>query len=398
MKLLVVGSGGREMSIYKKSKQSKRFTEVFQCPYNSCFETSVSIETNKEIVDFCVQEKIDLVIIGPENYLYDDLATDLEFENIKVFGPNKSAAKIEWSKSFAKDLMAKYDIPTAKYEAFINLESSLAFLEKCSYPLVIKEDGLASGKGVYILANEDEAKETLEELYKINSLAKIVIEEFLVGEELSLFAMVDGPRYKLLPAMKDYKRIFDNDEGPNTGGMGARTFNKYDDKINEIEKEIVLPMVNCLVKENIKYTGIIYFGFMYANNKFYVIEFNARFGDPETEVLMEKLKTNVADMIYDFLSGKEIEIETYPEEFIGTVLASKGYPGEYKKGMEMDFSNVNLVEMNMIKKDGKYFANGGRVAIVISKGNTIEEAKSNLYNDLENVSFDNMYFRKDIGK
>lgn len=398
MKLLVVGSGGRERAIYNKSKESKKFTCVYQCPLNSCFDNSVDCSTNDEIIEFCKNEKIDLVIIGPENYLYDDLATELENNNIKAFGPNKKAAKLEWSKSFAKDLMAKYNIPTAKYKSFSNLELAKDFLAECNFPLVIKEDGLASGKGVYILASKEEAIKTLDELFKLNSSSKVVIEEFLVGEELSVFALVDGSNYKILPVMKDYKKIFDDDKGPNTGGMGARTFNKYDKYMDKIEKQIIRPTVDCLIKENINYTGVIYFGLICCNNEFYVIEYNARFGDPETEVLLEKLDSNIADLIQDFLTGKEIVIKEKEEEFIGVVLASEGYPANYPKGMEISFSNINLIEMNMIKKDNKFYANGGRVAIVVGKGKTIEEAKQNVYNDLNKVNFDNMYFRKDIGK
>lgn len=398
MKLLIVGTGGREMALYKKVKQSKRFTSVYQCPFNSCFDHSIDASTNDEIVQFCKSEEIDLCIIGPENFLYNDLATDLENNGIRAFGPNKEAAKLEWSKSFAKDLMDKYNIPTAKYKSFKDLQLAKAFLNECSFPLVIKEDGLASGKGVYILDNIKEAVSTLDTLFSINSSSVVVIEEFLVGEELSVFALVDGDKYKILPVMKDYKKIYDDDKGPNTGGMGARTFNKYNDKMDKIEREIIIPTVNCLIDENIKYTGVIYFGLICCGQEFYVIEYNARFGDPETEVLMEKLESNIGDVIYDFLQGKDVVIEERPDEYVGVVLASNGYPSFYEKGMEMDYGDINLIEMNMTYEDNKYYTNGGRVAIVVGKGKSIDEAKENVYNDLNKVNFENMYFRKDIGK
>lgn len=420
MNILLLGSGGREHALAWKLSQSKKISKLFVAPGNAgtaLIAENVLISTTDfvSIKEFCLKACIDMVVVGPEDPLvlgiYDVFKEDKELCTISVIGPSKLGAQLEGSKEFAKKFLIENNIPTARYSSFTK-ETFLqgkAYLETLNPPYVLKADGLAAGKGVLILDNLDEAKIELEKMLLESKFgqasSKVVIEEFLSGIELSCFVLTDGKNYKILPTAKDYKRIGEGDTGLNTGGMGAISPVPFADEVfmNKVEKNIVIPTVNGLREANIEYKGFIFIGLIKVGNEPYVIEYNVRMGDPETEVVIPRIKTDLLDLFtavaHQNLDSITLEIET---KLAATVMVvSGGYPNEYQK--DMLITGLENIENSIVFHAGtkasnqEIFTNGGRVLAVTSYGNSIEEATKKSYQNIEKLHFDKMYYRKDIG-
>jgi phosphoribosylamine---glycine ligase len=414
MNVLVIGRGGREHAICKKLNESPNVDTVFCAPGNAGIgldATLVPIEetAHEQLIQFAKEQHIELVIVGPENPLLEGIVNQFQQAGIRVFGPTKEAALIEGSKSFAKALMKKYNIPTAKYETFDHFEEAKKYIKQHGAPIVIKADGLAAGKGVVVAMTEEEAFEALEEMMihgKFGDAStRVVIEEFLQGEEFSLMAFVHGEAVYPMVIAQDHKRAFDHDEGPNTGGMGAYSPVPHipESVVDAAINDILLPTAQALVKEGRPFTGILYAGLMNTADGPKVIEFNARFGDPETQVVLPRMKSDLVEVIMHVLENKPVTIEWEKQAVVGVVVAAKGYPGSYEKefplvGLEDISTTVDLFHAGT-KKDvhDNWVANGGRLYLVAGKGTTIAEAQQKVYQELEKVSQDNVFFRRDIG-
>lgn len=405
-KVLVLGNGGREHAIsYKLFNEGHEIYFLGENPGVAEFGTCVNMGID-QIAEFCKNNDIDLVFVGPEKYLVEGVVDILEKAGIRVFGPNKKAALLEGSKVFAKNLMKKYNIPTAKYESFNEYEEALKYLEKSEFPIVIKADGIAAGKGVIIVQNFDEGKNTLKELMLEKKFDKagqnIVIEEFLEGEEFSLLAFVSGDKVVPMKIVQDHKRAFDNDEGLNTGGMGVYMPIKHisDEDIKEALDNVVIPTAKAMIKEQINFKGILFAGLMKTKNGIKTIEYNVRFGDPETEILLLSMESSLYDIANCVIEGKDFEIEWNDKSYIGVVLASKGYPEVYEKNYEikgLEKIDSKIFHMGTKKEGGKLLTNGGRVLIICSEGQNLEEAREKAYFDIEKIKCDNLFYRKDIG-
>jgi len=412
MKVLVVGRGGREHAIVKKLSQDTRITEVFAAPGNDGMveATLVQIdETNVvKLAEFVASEKIDLTVVGPESALMAGIVDEFQTRGLKVFGPNKKAAMIEGSKAFAKQIMSKYNIPTAVYGEFTDVEEAVAYLKAQKMPIVIKADGLAAGKGVVICQTLEEAVATVTEMMVDRSFgdasSKVVIEEFLDGEEFSLMSFVSGEIYKPMRIARDYKRAYDNDEGLNTGGMGAHSPHP---KITDADYEtalrtVVEPTVKALIAEGIPFTGILYAGLIQTPEGPKVIEFNARFGDPETEVILPLLETELADVMLGLLDEKDVELQWSDDATVGVVLASDGYPTAYENGAVItgleELQGVDTYHMGTKLVEGKYTTNGGRVLFVVARAANLTDARAKIDNEIEKIKCDNLFYRKDIAK
>lgn len=420
MNILILGSGGREHTFAYKISQSNRCEKLFVAPGNAG-TASIAKNVNIKVTDFeavkkCVVENnIEMVIVGPEDPLVqgiaDYFAETLELKNVMLIGPSKRGALLEGSKQRAKEFMMQHNIPTAAYESFTaeSLEAGKAFLEKLKPPYVLKADGLAAGKGVLILKDLNEAKQELENMLAHSKFgeasSKVVIEEFLDGIELSVFVLTDGKNYKILPTAKDYKRIGEGDTGLNTGGMGAISPVPFADEVlmKKIEDRIVKPTVNGLSKENIDYKGFVFIGLIKVNNEPYVIEYNVRMGDPETEVVLPRIKTDLVALFEatynQNLNNINIEID---ERAAATVmLVSGGYPEDYEKGKEI--SGLENVEGSIVfhagtkSENGKILSNGGRVMAVTSLDDDFRKALKKSYQNIEKLNFDRMQYRSDIG-
>ena len=405
-KILVVGNGGREHAIAEKFNNENH--EVFmlgQNPGVNKFGKCIDIK-EEEISKFCKDNKIDLVFIGPEAFLVDGLVDKLEDEGIRVFGPRKNAAILEGSKAFSKDFMKKYNIPTAEYEIFNDIEKALEYLKNCEFPIVIKADGIAAGKGVVIPENYKEAKDSLEEimLYKKfdNAGNTIVIEEFLEGEEFSLMAFVSGEKVYPMKIAQDHKRAFDGDKGLNTGGMGVYMpiKNISDTDIEEAIEKILIPTAKAMLYEGREFKGILFAGLMKTKSGIKTIEYNVRFGDPESEIVLQSLNTSLYDISNAIIDGKDIEIEWNNKARVGVVIASKGYPEDYKKGYEikgLENLTSKIYHMGTIEKDGKIYTNGGRLLLICEEDDNLENAISKVYESIQKIECDNIFYRKDIG-
>lgn len=408
-KVLVIGSGGRCHAICKKLRESSKVNQIYCAPGNAgTSEVAINIpyqvtEIDK-LLNFALKEEIDLTVVGPEQSLELGVVDKFEEAGLKIFGPRKSAALIETSKSIAKDLMKKYDIPTADYEIFTNYEDCIQYLENATYPIVIKYDGLAAGKGVTIPADFASAKKDIDEIFLDNkySTNKVVIEEFLEGEEFSYMVFTDGTNvYPMIPS-QDHKRAYDNDLGPNTGGMGAYTglsFLTKDDEDYALE-HIMKKTVLALKTENKEFKGVLYGGLIKTAKGIKVIEFNARFGDPETEVVLSSLISDLYDVFYDIIENKAPTLIWDKRPTLGVVLAAKGYPGEYKKGGIINIVNFEdgyIYHMGTKVVDGNLTINGGRVLMVVNKGFTLEEAIINTYKMIKDIDCEDLFYRKDIG-
>ena len=417
--VLLIGSGGREHALAYKISQSKDLNKLFIAPGNpgtNLLGENINLnpDDHNAILTFCKQRKIDLIVIGPEKPLVEGLADILRQNNFLVFGPNKEAAAVEGSKTFAKSLMKKYNIPTAEYSEFSSSQISMAeeFLKSSKFPIVIKADGLAAGKGVIICNNFNEASYALNQIFIKKSFGsagdKIIIEEFLVGEEASIFAITDGKEFVCLPSSQDHKRIGDNDTGKNTGGMGAYAPAPIitDEMLCRIENEIVSPTLKALVNENKKFNGCLYCGLMITKESPKVVEFNCRFGDPETQAVLPLLEGDFLELLFSAAYGSlNIDSVHYSGgASVCVVAASKGYPDKYEKGFEI--TGLNEINNNEIivfhagtkEENGKYFTNGGRVLGVTSliKKNDLKLAKRKSYEAIHNINYNGMYYRKDI--
>ncbi|NNF85478.1 MAG: phosphoribosylamine--glycine ligase [Winogradskyella sp.] len=420
MNILVLGSGGREHTFAWKLAQSPRCKELFVAPGNSG-TNDIATNLNISVTDFeaiknCVlKHKIDMVVVGPEDPLvlgiHDYFSKDAALKHVLIIGPQQKAAQLEGSKEFAKQFLIKHNIPTAAYQSFTKntLEAGYEFLEKLQPPYVLKADGLAAGKGVLIIDNLDEAKQELKQMLVDAKFGKasqtVVIEEFLDGIELSCFVLTDGKNYKILPTAKDYKRIGEGDTGLNTGGMGAVSPVPFADKdfMHKIEERIVKPTINGLKEDGIPYQGFIFIGLIKVGNDPKVIEYNVRMGDPETEVVLPRLKTDLVELFKSFKdqSLNTISLEIDNKAATTIMLVSGGYPESYEKGKLIN--GIPNVSDSLVFHAGASIQNntivtsGGRVLAVTSFGDSYEEAIKKSYQSIEKISFDKMYYRKDIG-
>ena len=418
MNVALIGSGGREHALAYKIKQSKRLDKLFIVPGNagtSSLGENISLDaSNKEsVIEFCREHDIDLVIIGPEIPLVDGLADILRDNSINVFGPNQNAAMIEGDKSFSKDLMKQYNIPTAEYKIYEKKDymECISYLETISYPTVIKASGLAAGKGVAICNDKNEAINYVDQCFKDDLFGEssnvLVIEEFLEGEETSIFAITDGEDYILLPAAQDHKRLFDGDKGPNTGGMGAYAPAPLvtPEVLKRIEDEVIIPTIEAMKSEGREYNGCLYAGLMIKDGKPKVVEFNCRFGDPETQVVLPIIEGDLLELLFSASKGKiNKEAVSYNgKTSVCVVAASDGYPGSYKKGFEITGLNnmpsgVEVFHAGTKFNGDKIVTNGGRVLAVSSivDSSDIKGAKELAYDALVKIHFDGMVYRNDI--
>lgn len=409
MNVIVVGSGGREHTLCYTLSKSKYVDKIYAIPGNPGIQeiaTCVDINPldNLLIKKFAFEKSVELIIPGSEEYLENGIANEFKDTSIIVFGPTKEAAKIESSKEFAKDLMKKYDIPTAEYQVFGDYQKALDYIDEKGVPIVIKYDGLAGGKGVVVALTKNDAINALQVmlLEKKYGNSKVVIEEYLEGPEFSLMCFVHGGTVIPMPLAQDHKRLLDGDKGPNTGGMGIYSPVPIISKetINDAFCNIMKKVANALINEGASFTGFLYGGLMQTNKGPKVIEFNARFGDPEAEVILPKLKTDIIDVIKAVMSNNEIHVEWDDCYYVGVVLASMGYPKSYQKGFVINGLDrvKNLVFHMGTKIDGEHIkTNGGRVLLVTGTGDTIEQAIKDTYQQVEKIQCENLVYRKDIG-
>ncbi|MDQ0254062.1 phosphoribosylamine--glycine ligase [Evansella vedderi] len=414
MKVLVIGSGGREHALCWKLQQSVKVSEVFAAPGSDAMKedgvTAVGIpqEDHGALIQFAKENEIELTVVGPEAPLVSGIVDDFQEAGLTVFGPSKAAATLEGSKQFAKEIMKKYEVPTAQYEAFTDLDAAKAYVHKQGAPIVVKADGLAAGKGVIVAETIEEAIYALDDIMGNRAFgeagASVVIEECLRGEELSLMAFVHGETVIPMVPAQDHKRAFDGDEGPNTGGMGAYSPVPHipEDLVKEAEETILRPMARAMVAEGVPFTGILYAGLMMTEGGPKVIEFNARFGDPETQVVLPRLESDLVDVIESVMAGIEMRLSWAEKACAGVVLASEGYPGDYEKG-------TPIASLPKLSKSQKWFhagtkgtqngwrTNGGRVILLSSLGENLDDALQKTYDVLHQQEWPGLFYRTDIG-
>lgn len=415
MRVLVIGSGGREHTIVWKLKGEDNVKEIYCAPGNagiSKIAECINIGDNEieRLSNFALTNNIDLTIVGPEVPLVNGIVDKFQALGLKIFGPNKQCAQLEGSKSFSKDFMIRHNIPTAKYREYIDINSAIKDIDNFGYPVVLKADGLAAGKGVVIAQNREEALNTLKEMMEEKKFGeagnKVVIEEYLSGIETSILAFVDSGTIVPMVSAKDHKRIYDNEEGPNTGGMGTFSPSSiYTEELSSIIKDQVLQRtLDGLKKDKLNYKGVIFIGLMMTNDGPKVLEYNVRFGDPETQVVLTRLKTNLTDIIDSILNNdlKNIDIKYEDCATVCVMLTSKGYPDNYEKGkiitgtdcVDEDImvfhSGTKLVNDNLV-------TNGGRVIGITAKGKTLKEATEKAYKNVAKVKFEGAHYRNDIG-
>ncbi|MDD5478050.1 MAG: phosphoribosylamine--glycine ligase [Candidatus Omnitrophica bacterium] len=419
MRILVVGSGGREHVLVWKIAQSKLVDKIFCAPGNagiSQLAECIDIKADDifGLLEFARKEKIDLTVVGPEVALSLGIVDEFEKAGLKIFGPNKKAANLEASKIFSKELMAKYKVPTANFKIFDSADEAKKYIEKIGAPCVVKADGLAAGKGVVVAKNVDEAKNAVTSMMQDKVFGdagkKIIIEECLVGQEASILVITDSKEVVALASAQDHKRVFDNDRGPNTGGMGAYSPAPIvtADILKEIMQKIIYRSIDGLVKEGVDYRGVLYAGVMLTKEGPKTLEFNARFGDPETEAILPRLKSDLVEVMLATVEGKLSRVRTLEWDrraCVCVVCASAGYPGNYAKDKEISgldqaekLEDVVVFHAGTKKAGDKILTSGGRVLGVTGLGATIKEAINKTYAAVNKINFEGMHFRKDIGK
>jgi phosphoribosylamine--glycine ligase len=423
--ILVLGSGGREHAIIWKLKQSKKVEKIFCAPGNGgisdlaeCID--ISVTEFEKIAEFAVKNSVDMVVVGPDDPLALGIVDYLEAyfknngkENIKVFGPNKSAARFEASKSFSKEFMQRHNIPTADYQVFDNADKANAYLKTAKYPIVIKADGLALGKGVSIVENYEEAYKVIDSIMNDKIFGEsgdtVVIEEFMVGPEVSVLAFVDGKTIKPMLPAQDHKSIYEGNKGPNTGGMGTICPPKeYTDEIHKISMDTIFNRtVEGFIKDNIEFKGVLFFGIMLTNEGPKLLEYNVRFGDPETQSVLLRLENDIVDIFEACVDGAldKLELNWKAGASCCVIIASGGYPAKYAKGYEITGiheaeknSDIVVFHAGTSKKDSNYYTNGGRVLGVSAIGKNADEALDKAYEAVKKIEFKDMYLRKDIGR
>ena len=415
MKVGIIGSGGREHSICNTLNKSNNVEEIYCFPGNAgtseiAKNVTLNLDNFNEIKNFIISNKIDLIIVGPEKPLVDGIVDFLENNKIKVFGPNKNASQLEGSKIFTKNLCNKYNIPTAKFGIFMNIKDANKFIENAAYPLVIKADGLASGKGVYICDNKNDAQIAIKEIFqgKYGEAKNLLIEEFLEGEEMSYFVVTDGKTIKKFGTAQDHKRVLEGDLGKNTGGMGAYSPSRL--ITNELEKKIlekiIEPTLEGLREMGINYKGFLYAGLMIIKDEPYLIEYNVRMGDPECQTILPKLNSDLLDIFIACCDGKlhQTKINWCNEKSLCVVLCSNGYPEEYKKNILIEglekiklSKNEFCYHAGTIRKGGKVYAIGGRVLNFVCLSKDYSYARIQIFNLIKSLNWHGGFFRKDIG-
>ncbi|MBA1339895.1 MAG: phosphoribosylamine--glycine ligase [Pelagibacterales bacterium] len=411
----IIGSGGREHSICCELYKSEKVKKIYCFPGNAGTENiaeniKINIKNFSEIKKFIIKKKIDLMIIGPEKPLVDGIVDFLEENNIKTFGPNKLASQLEGSKIFTKKICQNYKIPTAKFGIFRNIKSAYLFIKKTKFPLVVKADGLAAGKGVYICENKKQAQNSIKEIFngKFGVAKNILVEEFLNGEEMSYFIISDGKSFKKFQTAQDHKRVLEGDKGKNTGGMGAyspsRMINKNLDE--KIINKIIKPTLKALKDLGCEYKGFLYAGLMIVENEPYLIEYNVRMGDPECQTILPRLKTNFVDILIAYSQNRlsEINIKWHKKKSLCIVLCSKGYPDKYInnslikniKKIKID-TNEYVYHAGTVKKENKIFSSGGRVLNLVALSNNFKDSRNKCFKLIKNLDWSNGFYRKDIG-
>ena len=415
MNVGIIGSGGRENSICFSLKKSKRVDKIFCMPGNAgtaniSKNLEIDINNFQQVKDAVNKYKIDLLVVGPEKPLVDGIVDFFNNADVKVFGPNKKASQLEGSKIFTKKLCQKYNIPTAKFGIFQNAIESKKFIDNSSFPIVIKADGLASGKGVYISENTEKAYQAIDEIFngKFGEAKNILIEEFLTGEEMSYFIVTDGSSIKPFETAQDHKRVYEGDKGENTGGMGAYSPSRLINNNLEakIIDKIINPTLSGLKDSGIEYRGFLYAGLMIQNNEPFLIEYNVRMGDPECQTILPKLSTDLMEILISCCDGKlnETNIKWDKRKSLSIVLCSKGYPGQYKKNLIIDnIKNIKTDQNNFcfhagtILKDDKILSVGGRVLNFVSVAKDFSEARNNIIKNIDILNWSDGFYRRDIG-
>lgn len=413
MNILIIGNGGREHAIAESLSKNSKVQHIYISTHNGgvadkIINADLQDNSRESIDNFLAETEIDLVVVGPEQYLSEGLIDHIQDKGIKAFGPHKLAARLEASKSFAKEFMNKYDITTAKHYRYDNYDDGLRGLEEFGYPVVIKADGLCAGKGVLICQNENEAVQALKDIFQKKVFgdqgAEIVMEQFLSGFEASLLCFVSGGKIYPFDTAMDYKKIYEDDQGPNTGGVGCISPNPYwTNDLQEQSAKIIRKIEKGLTQENLEFTGILFIGYLVENGKLYVLEFNTRFGDPETEVLLPRLKSDLLENMLQAINHQPVELNFDKNTALTTILVSKGYPEAYQTGFEIKgFEDVDpdiLIYHNGTKKvENRILTNGGRVLSVVAVKNTLADARRAVYQNIDRIKFSNMSYRTDIGK
>lgn len=410
MNILIIGSGGREYAIGLRLTQDKQKHNLFFSPGNGATANlgqNIDIKDFNELAKFALENKIELTIVGPENALSDGVVDIFKANNLTIFGPSRAAARLESSKAYMKEFLAKNSIRTARFINTNNYDEAAEFIDTLGDIVVVKADGLCAGKGVIIAKSKDEAKSAVKDMLSGESFGaagkRVVVEEFLDGFELSFFAICDGNNFVSLPVAQDHKRLLSGDEGPNTGGMGAYAPSPLanEELIKRVEKEVVEPTLKGMQAENAPFCGVLFVGLMVVNDVPYVLEFNVRFGDPECEVLMPLIRGELGEILHGAALGKLSKFELENEIAVGVVLASKDYPYKSSPAAKISVENIpqnsHIAYAGVSLEGGNLYATGGRVLVAVGKGTSVKEARDRAYELAKNIKFDGMQYRDDIG-